>query len=498
VTRGLVARGLGKRFPGVVALKGVDLTLLPGEVHALVGANGAGKSTLIKILSGYYPSYEGEVWVDGRPVRLVRPDLALKHGIEVVHQEVDTALVPTLSVAENLFLERIAEGRLGTLLSPAGLRARAERALKELGFALDPAARAGELSLHQKQLLVIARAMLRELSYLILDEPTAALSQREAERLLALVAELRSRGVGVLYVTHRLAEVERLADRVSVLRAGEKVAEFSRPLDLEAVVRAMLGAPPGALFPEKDPDPGELVLKVRGLALPPRVRGVDLDLRRGEVVALTGLAGAGKTELLKLLFGAFRPAAGTILLAGRPVRFTSPTAAVRAGVYLVPEERRREGLILEKPVRENLSLPFLERFSRALGWLDRRAERAHALRVIERVRLVPPDPEKPVRYLSGGNQQKVVVGRWITGAPRVLLFDEATQGVDVGAKSEIYRLARESAKKAAVLFATSEIDEALGVADRVLVMRDGRVVAELPGDLSRREEALAYATGARR
>jgi len=496
VEQGLVARGLGKRFPGVVALKGVDFELLPGRVHALVGANGAGKSTLIKILSGYYPSYQGEVWVDGRPVRLVRPDLAFRHGIEVVHQEVDTALVPGLSVAENLFLERLAGGGTGVWVSPRRLLGEAGAALERLGFALDPAARVEDLSLHQKQLLVIARAMLRELRYLILDEPTAALSLTEAERLLELVNRLRGQGIGVLYVTHRLAEVERIADQVTVLREGTRVAYWERPFALAAIVEAMLGAPPGAIFPPRRPEPGETILSARGLFRPPRVQGVDLTLRRGEVVALTGLAGAGKTELLRLLFGADRPEAGEIRLLGRPVRLASPTAAVRLGIYLVPEERRRQGLILDKPVRENLSLPFLKRFARFLGWLDRDAERGFAKQQIQRVRLSPPDPERPVRLLSGGNQQKVVVGRWLGGLPRVLLFDEPTQGVDVGAKRELYRLARESAKGAAVLWATAEIDEALGVADRVLVMRDGRVVAAFPTEEADRQRVLAYATGA--
>jgi simple sugar transport system ATP-binding protein len=491
----LHARNLGKTFPGVVALDGVDLLLTGGSVHALVGANGAGKSTLIKILTGYYAEYSGTITIDGALATIQQPADALRNGIEVVHQEVDTALVPTLNVAENLLIEQFADRHGPRVLNWRKLHRTAWRALDQIGLRLDLKRRVEQLSLHEKQLLLIARAVSRNVRYLILDEPTASLSEREVARLFEVIRELRAGGVGILYISHRLSEVRALAEETTVLRGGRRVAYFTGAVDPGQVIEAMLGAPAADAFPPRvEQPPGPVVLEARGLERRGTVHNVSLVVRRGEVLGIAGLVGAGKTELLRLLFGADQLDAGEVRVAGRAVRLRQPRDAVAQGIFMVPEERRTQGLFVDRSVRENITLPFLGAFA-PFAWISRRRETAHSAAIMGRVRLQPPDPERLVATLSGGNQQKVVVGKWLGRTPQVMLFDEPTQGIDVQAKQEIYRLVQQIKHEAAVIYASSEIDEVLALADRTLVLRDGRIVAELPAGASR-HTALAHATGA--
>ncbi len=493
----LKATGLRKTFPGVVALDHVDLELQGGRIHALVGANGAGKSTLIKILTGYYPSYEGQIEINGQVVSIHKPMDAFHYGIEVVHQEVDTTLVPYLTVAENLLIEKLATSEAGLFVRKNELHRQAQQILNAIQLEVDVRKQVADLSLPQKQLLVIARAVSRNASFLILDEPTASLSLRDSERLFEILRELKQKGVAFLYVSHRLAEIQEIADEVTILRAGRQVAHFDRSeFDLSKVVEAMLGAPAGEMFPPRQPSAEpELVMEVRQVSQGSRLKDLSFQVFRGEVLGITGLTGAGKTELLQILSGSSKPDHGEIYLKGKKVRFRLPKDAIRQGIYLIPEDRRNLGLLIENPIRTNITLPFTHDFSR-LGFIQSNKERQRVLQVIERLKLVPPNPEMPAKNLSGGNQQKVVIGKWLLRQPEVILFDEATQGIDVGAKREVYAIARELAQNAGVIFSSSDVDEVLGLADRVLVMRDGQIVGEFAADQIDRQQVMQLATGA--
>jgi len=493
-----VLRGenIGKEFPGVVALSNVDIQIESGKVHALVGANGAGKSTLVKILTGYYDNYNGTITIDGKEVVLRTPSDALLNGIEVVHQEVDTQLVPTLTVAENLYLENFATNKNGVMVFTSHLKRDAEKDLKDIGFPLPVSEKVENLSLHEKQQLVIARALLHKVKFLILDEPTSSLSLLEAEKLFDLVRKLKMRDVGILYISQRLDEIQLVADEVTVLRNGKKAAHFDRIPSLSAIVEAMLDTPQGDLFPKREQrNFEEEILRVENLTYKNKVNNVSFGVRKGEILAITGLTGAGKTEILKMIFGALPTGHGKIFLDGKPVRIKSPVDAIENGIYLVPEERRKEGLILDKPARENISIPFLRNFCGFLGRVLKKNESYHAKTLAEKVRLVPFDVERQAQYFSGGNQQKIVVSRWLGGKPKILLLDEPTQGVDVGAKREIYQLIMQIAKESAVILATSEINEAAGIADRILVIRDGRIVLELNSENADTKVIMSYAAG---
>lgn len=493
----LKASGLRKAFPGVVALDGVDLELHGGTVHALIGANGAGKSTLIKILTGYYPSYEGSIEINGRPVSIHKPMDAFRQGIEVVHQEVDTTLVPYLSVAENLLIEKLATPKSGFFVRKAELYQQAQHTLQTLQLDLDVRVPVADLSLPQKQLLVIARAISRNASILILDEPTASLSLTDVERLFAIIRSLRENGVAFLYVSHRLAEIQEIADEVTILRGGRRVAHFTREnFEIPRAVEAMLGAPPEELFPLRDPTAQrKLVLEVRQVGQGSRLRDISFQAFQGEILGITGLTGAGKTELLNILAGSQRPDRGEILLEGEPVRFRLPKDAIRRGIFLIPEDRRKLGLLVEYPVRFNITLPFTHILS-LLGFIRAAQERQRVLHIMDRLRLVPRNPEMPTKNLSGGNQQKVVIGKWLLDTCKVILFDEATQGIDVGAKREVYAIARQLSKTSAVIFSSSDVDEVLGLADRVLVLRDGHIVGEFDAQHVDRQRVMELATGA--
>ncbi|MGW4247147.1 sugar ABC transporter ATP-binding protein [Nocardia sp. NPDC004722] len=475
-------RDIGMSFGGKTVLDGVNLDLAPGSVVALLGANGAGKSTLIKVLSGVHPGHRGQVSVDGVAARLHSPLAARRLGIGTVHQHIAAGVVPGLSVAENLVFEELATGRGAPLLSGRRilLRAKEIQDTLELGWDDRTLRRdVADLGISDQQLLILARALSARPRLLILDEPTSALSAAEAGRLFTIVERLRADGIAVLYVSHRLGEIDSLADRLVVLRDGRVITEQPRPFDWDTALRAMLATAHTAttLRPaDAGRGDGEVVLSVRGVALLPGRRPQDLDLRAGEVTGVVGLLGAGKTELAEGLFGAAPFASGALELDGEPYRPRHPADAIRAGVHLVPEDRHADALIPGWSLAHNLSLPFLRSISSLTGLIARGREDESARHAIARLGVVTRDEHSLIEELSGGNQQKIVVGRWLAHRPRMLVLDEPFRGVDLGARRDIGRQARALATDgAAVLLLSADIDEVLEVADRVIVLVDGDI-----------------------
>jgi ribose transport system ATP-binding protein len=472
----LALRGIDKDFPGVRALQGVDLELRGGEVLALIGENGAGKSTLIKVMAGVHAPDKGEVALDGRPVRFSGPTAARRAGLAVIHQEL--SLVPALTARENIFLGQ--EEKPAGFVRRAEERRRATELLARVGATFDPDTRCRDLTIAQQQAVEIAKAVGQNARIVILDEPSATLTPPEVDRLFEVVRDLRARGIGIVYVSHRLEELFALADRVMVMRDGQHVAtrpmrDVSRP----ELIELMAGRPVSDEFPRRRVEIGGARLVVAGLRRGNAVRDVSFAIRRGEVLGLAGLVGAGRTEVARLLAGADRPDAGTVTLDGKTLDLRRPADAIRAGICLLPEDRKAQGLVLGRSVLENYGLPNLRRFQR-FGLLSARAERAGFLRWTEAVKIRVPAPERPVKNLSGGNQQKVVLARWLERDCEVMLFDEPTRGIDVGAKYEIYTLINElSARGKAILLVSSELPEVLGMSDRVLVMHEGRVTGEI-------------------
>jgi ribose transport system ATP-binding protein len=489
----LSMRGIAKSFPGVRALRDVDLDLHGGEVLALVGENGAGKSTLIKVLAGAHLPDAGSIHLHGHAVRLTSPLEARKAGIAVIYQEFN--LAPSLTAIENIFLGR--EPACAGFVRRSEERRRAAELFTRLGVAVGLDVPCRELTVAQQQLVEIARALALEAHIVVMDEPTATLTPQEVERLFGIIRDLRTRGIGILYVSHRLEEVFAIADRVLVLRDGEAVACRSiGATTREELIRLMVGRRLEEEFPKRQVPIGPPRLVVRGLRCGRKVRGVSFTIRRGEVVGLTGLVGAGRTETARLIFGADRKEAGTIELDGRSLAICSPRDAIRAGIALLTEDRKAQGLVLGQSVRDNFALPNLERFS-FLGFVRCRAERQALARHVERLRIRLASPEQAIRHLSGGNQQKVVLAKWLERHCEVLLFDEPTRGIDVGAKVEIYRLINDlAAAGKAILLNSSELPEVLGMSDRILVMHEGRLTGEIT-DVSRatQEDILRLAVG---
>ncbi|QQQ73951.1 sugar ABC transporter ATP-binding protein [Saccharothrix sp. 6-C] len=479
----LSVRGVVKRFPGVTALGGVDFDVRAGEVHCLLGQNGAGKSTLIKVLAGAHRPDEGEIRWRGEVVSFDNPTAAMRSGVAAIYQELD--LVAGLSVADNVFL--------GHELSTAGFTRRAEvrrrtRALLDrLGHPdIPPDRDVGRLSAANQQIVSMARALSRDGQLLIMDEPSAVLDQDEVRKLFAVIRELTAQGVAIVYISHRMEEIREIGDRVTVLKDGRTVATGlpARETRTADLIRLMTGRDVEYAFPPREPvDPtAPEVLVVRGLAAGERFAGVDLTVRAGEVVGLAGLVGSGRSEILEAVYGARKLTAGTVEVDGKRLRRGSVGAAVRAGVGLCPEERKSQGLLLDQAVYRNITVSTLSAFSR-FGFLDSGAERARSRELTTALDVRPPGVDRAVRTLSGGNQQKVVLARWLLRECRVLLLDEPTRGVDVGARSEIYELIRDLAGRGvAVVVVSSEVEEVLGLADRVLVVREGRVVHEGPAD----------------
>ena len=487
----LALRDVVKRYGPVAALDGVGLAVAPGEIHALVGENGAGKSTLLKILCGALALDAGTLTLAGREVAFRSPADALAAGVSMIPQ--DLQLVPAMSVAENIVLGAEPVGRHLPLLDARARDRAAADALALLGTSFDLAVPAGALSLAHRQLVEIARALARRVRILALDEPTASLTPRETAHLFGTLRKLAAEGAGILYVSHRLEEVEEIADRVTVLRDGRvALSAPASALDRASIVRAMVGRELEASA-RLDAPRGEEILRLEGVA-GPEVAGVDLVLHRGEILGLAGLVGAGRTALARLIFGADRRSRGRIVLEGGEVAPRSPREAISLGIGFLTEDRDRLGLVRQMNVRENVTLAGLRRF--CLGPFVRRAREGVAVRAqAGRLRLKAPSLEAPVGQLSGGNRQKVVLARWLLMRSRVLLLDEPTLGVDVGARQEIHALARELAGEGCgVLVISSDLDELLSVAHRIVVMSRGRIAGELPAADATRERIMTLAT----
>jgi ribose transport system ATP-binding protein len=489
----LEMRGVVKSYPGVRALDGVDLDLAAGEVLALVGENGAGKSTLMRVLGGAVAPDAGSVRLAGRPVAWRSPREARAAGIAVIHQE--QSLVPGLTAAENIFLGR--EPLRHGLVCRGEEQRRARELLGRLGAAVDMDLPCGRMTTAQRQLVEIARAIATDARVVVMDEPTASLSPAEAGRLHDVVRDLRARGVGVISITHRLEEVAAVCDRVVVLRDGRNVGGGPvAAFDRRRLIALMVGRDLADEYPARSVPLGSVRLDVRGLSRGRAVRDVSFTVRQGEIVALAGLVGAGRTQTLRLLAGADRRDAGTILLDGRPLVARSPGDAITRGIALLSEDRKAEGLVLPHPVRENIALPNLAPLSRA-GFIDEARERALVGRFVARLGIRLPHVDVPAGTLSGGNQQKVVIAKWLARGSEVLLFDEPTRGIDVAARREIYLVMNElAAAGKAIVVASSDLPEVIGVADRIVVLREGRVAGELangPDVTPERVMALAVA-----
>ncbi len=490
-------RTIEKSFPGVQALKGVDFELRAGEVHALVGENGAGKSTLMKILGGLYLPDAGEVLIDGKPVAIDSPAKATELGIAFIHQELNQAL--HLSVAENIYLGRPPVTGPFRRVDWRAMQQGAAAVLERLGAEVDPRARLGSLGVGARQMVEIGRALSLDARVLIMDEPTAALTGAEVERLFEVVRSLARAGVAIVYISHRMEEIFSLCDRVTVLRDGQKVGAW--PIDQvtpDDVITHMVGRQLTERFPKVEVTPGDTLLEVRDLTLRGSPHSVSFTVRRGEILGVAGLMGAGRTELMLAVAGIDRPARGTVLLEGQPLPTGDAAAVIRRGLVLVPEDRRHQGLLTGRSVRENLSLARLRSLTRA-GLIRSGAERELVDRYIDELGIRTPHREQSVTNLSGGNQQKVILGRWLATSPKLLILDEPTRGIDVGAKAEIYRLMGELVQRGmGIILVSSELPEVMGLSDRILVMHEGRLAAEFSRAEFDQEKIMQAATGRKR
>lgn len=489
----LEVSGICKTFPGVRALSGVGFSVGEGEVVAVLGENGAGKSTLMKILAGVQRADEGIIRMNGDEIEIRSVEEALSRGIALIHQELN--LATNLSVGANIFLGR--EPRTFGFIHEKEISERAKYFLEKVGLEVSPSTLVGDLAIGQQQLVEIAKALSTDAKVLIMDEPTSSLSQKETERLFTVVKDLRSRGVSIIYISHRLGEVIELADRVVVLRDGENAGNLEKSeISHDRMVSLMVGRDLSQFYAHHPQSPGEVVLEVSGLRTPAHPgHEINFTLRAGEIVGLSGLVGAGRTELLQTLFGITPALQGQLTVGGIKRSIVTPRSAIAAGLALVPEDRKQQGLIIDMAVADNLSLASLARDQRS-GFLNFKAECNITEEMTRRMRIKTPSSRQIVRYLSGGNQQKVVLGKWLAMKPSVLLLDEPTRGIDIGAKREIYALMEElSEQGVAILFVSSELEEVIGMSDRVLVMHEGRISGELArGELSE-EAIMRLATG---
>lgn len=489
----LEMRGIGKAFSGNQVLADVNLTARAGEVLALVGENGAGKSTLMKILAGVHQPDGGEILLDGQAAHFTHPAAALAAGIAMIYQEL--SLAPHLTVAENIFLGRepLKSGALG-LINQRALIDRARQLLNEYGFKLDPQARVGRLSAAARQLVEITRAIVEAKRVIVMDEPTSSLTNHEVEELFRLIRALKQRGLAVIYISHRLEELDEIADQLTILRDGRAVYNDSwGKITTDEMIRQMAGRELKEIFPPRQTKLGEVKLRVRQLSHPSKFENASFEAREGEVVGIAGLAGAGRTELLEAIFGAHPATGGEVEINGTSFIATHPAAAINRGMSLLTEDRKRTGLCLNLPMSTNITLANVRALLKG-GRLLRKRETEAARQYIQKLSIKPPAPGKLVGKLSGGNQQKTLLARWLFAESKVFMLDEPTRGVDVAARSEIYREINELAEAGAcVVMVSSDLPELLGMADRILVMRRGKLVAELDAKQTTQEEILKHA-----
>jgi ribose transport system ATP-binding protein len=486
------ARRIRKEFPGVLALADVDFDLRPGEVHVLLGENGAGKSTLIKIFSGLYKKDGGRISVDGTETEIGSPREALRLGISTIYQEFN--LIPTLSVAENIFLGK--EKMRGKLIDWKRMFSEADALLDGLNLHVDSRTLVRDLGVAEKQMVEIAKALSERAKILILDEPTAVLTEREIDKLFSIIRDLRTQGVGIIYISHRLEEVRQIGDRVTVLRDGARVGTIAiHEGDQGTWIRMMVGRELKDKFPPRSVTPGQELLRVEGLRRGRVLDDISFTLRRGEVLGLAGLVGAGRTELGRAIFGADRVTAGKIFLLGKEVRIASPSDAIANRICYLSEDRKSHGLISVLTVRENLTLAALARLCFA-NIINRRKESEVANEFVGRLQIRTPSLDRKVMFLSGGNQQKVIIAKWLCAQSDIFIFDEPTRGIDVGAKVEVYHLMNALVQQGAgVIMISSELPEILGMSDRILVMRRGAITGEFRREDATQEKVLSKAWG---
>ncbi len=494
----LEMRGITKRFHGVSALQNVNLTIYPGEVHALMGENGAGKSTLMKILAGAYIADEGEILINGQPLKITDPATARKAGINLIYQELNVA--PNLTVAENMFMG--SELRRGQFLDRKGMQLEAEKVLESLGANFTAQTVVGRLAIAEQQQVEIARALKDKSRVLVMDEPTAALSDRESEHLFEVIRKLRRDGIAIIYISHRMEEIYALADRISVLRDGQYIGSLTRSeISPQRLVQMMVGRSMQDFYEhQRQMHPGPVVLQVRNMSdARKKIEPASFEVHAGEIVGLAGLVGAGRTELCRLIFGADRKASGEVFLNGKKLEINTPSDAIAAGIGYVPEDRKDQGLFLEMSARKNIAINTLKQDAKA-GIVNWSSVNRLSTEAVENFNIRLANLEIRAVDLSGGNQQKLLLARWLAIKPRVLMLDEPTRGVDIGAKSEIYRIMSElAAQGVAILMVSSELAEIVGMSDRVLVMREGQLVGELDGSVGKeitQEKIMHYATGA--
>ncbi|MGB9779835.1 sugar ABC transporter ATP-binding protein [Caldanaerobacter sp.] len=493
----LLMKGISKSFPGVQALKNVDFDLMKGEVHGLLGENGAGKSTLIKILTGVYQKDEGEIFLEGKPVVINNPRDALNLGIAAIYQEL--ALQPYLSVAENIFLghEITKQSKLVRFINWKKTHEDARKILKELELDLDLNTPIKELGIGQQQMVEIAKVLSKNAKIVIMDEPTSSLSEKETEELFKVIFRLKEKGISVIYISHRLEEIFKICDRVTVMRDGEKIVTLNpKTTTKDELIRYMVGRTLEQHYPKIETKKGEEALRVENLTRKGLFENISFTAYTGEILGIAGLVGAGRTEIVRAIFGADPVDSGKIYIFGKERKITSPQDAIREGLVLIPEDRKTQGLVLIQSVLDNIVLSSLPKYKRGL-LLSYREMTEESFDLIKRLNIKTPNVKKIVKELSGGNQQKVVIAKWLTQKARIFIFDEPTRGIDVGAKVEIYNIMNELVKNgASVIIISSELPEILGMSDRIIVIHEGRVTAEFSREDADQEKIMKAATAA--